>query len=729
MMDLRRALFPVLSASVALALLMPATASAQNAAAKPSDRYYSYQLNHIARGAALKILQSLEYAVVPAESKAAMEATALRPVVVALPEPSSDDTSALTSLAKYPAGGALQRLLIVWDAEKPEDLKTLLRLLHERVDQPARQIRIEALILELDRDRIKDLGVAFKGTKDGQTFDFSGSAATPFTYTFMRPSIKSVLDLTVSISALVQDGSATVLSQPSVLVLDGRQARINVGDQTPFTQILPPMKGQETQVVSTTTWIKTGITLQLIPRATEDGSEVTMNVQVDVSESGSGGMVANAVLGPPIATRNVKTMVRVNNNTPFIIGGLISELDDDQRSGIPVLSKIPGLGKLFRRSKVTRRGREVIVVITPRVIPLGERAFSFSVADDTDLLDQFGLELFPNVYRIKSDDVYDLGFVTESPVYRRLRRFSERFAARYVRRVTDYVRRTKDGEWPPVALGDKSAVAEQMRRAVAERPPFVDDILADYPGLGALNLKPLIELFEGRIPGEDVLVQRMLLEIVEDRDYGRHVQPQKILYFASGAGGGDGQPQLELQRLLPRLKELDKGCNTVSLDFDREPDGDRRFDPPTAVVGDAGVLSSDATYVAELRRRNRRGEGGSWSRMSVLLNKCYQRRGGRSTLEMLRSVLALKRVLDVNPSLPLNLDAFHVGREVVFPDAQSLESASHVVDRRAAELFYETLVYYPAFEEEFDQAVRGIQALLDGVDAKAKAQANAAQTK
>ncbi len=693
--------------AVALALLLPAAAGAQDPVSTTSDRYYSYQLNHIARSDAILILQSLEYEVVAGESPAAIAADAPRPVIIALPEPNSDKTSAISSgwLDETPASASLQRLLIVWDEADSESLATLLRLLHERIDLPARQIRIEALVLELDRDRIKDLGVSFKGSKDGNQFDFSGDATTPFTYIFTRPSIKTVLDLTVSISALVQDGTAEVLSKPSVLVLDGRRARINVGDRIPYTQILDT--SSDGQVVSTTVWAETGIELNLRPRATEDGSEVTMEVEVDVSESGTSSMVSdNAVLGPPISTRKVQTIVRVNNNTPFIIGGLISQLDDDQSSGIPVLSKIPGLGKLFRRSNKTRRGKEVIVVITPRVIPLGDRAFSFSIADDTDLLDQFGLELFPNIYRIKSDDIYDLGFVRESESYRQLRQISEGFAASYVRKATA-------GGWPPVPLGDKAAVARQMRLAVAERPPFLVQIMAETPGLENLDLEPLIQLFEGRIPGEDVLVRRMLLGIVEKLDYGRHVQPEKILFFASGAGGGDGQPQLELRSLSIRLKGLGKDCDTVSLGFDREPDGDRRFDPPTATFGNAGVLAGDAAYIAELRQRNRRGEGGTWSQMGVLLNKCFQRRGGRSTLEMLRSVLALKRVLDANPSLPLSLDAFHAGRGVVFPDAESLKSASHIVDRRAAELFYETLDYYPAFEQEFDQAYRGIQVLVD----------------
>ncbi len=694
-------------------LVLAAAVVAQEPLGPGPDRYYAYQLNHISMTDAKTTLTILGYSVADAGAgigKSGDSDAKPRPVIVELPDAaniginSSFTLSGANPLTGPPDGARLQRLLIVWDAADPGALATLLHLLHEQIDKPARQIRIEAVVLEINRDKFKDLGVSFTGSKDGQSFSFGTGANTPFTYTFERPSTKTVLDLQVAIAALVRDGSANVLSQPSVLVLDGRQARIQVGDETPYTQILSSDLDNTSTVVSGTSWATTGIALNLRPRATEDGSEVTMQVETFISEGQGATTLPNAVLGPPIATREVQTTVRVNNNTPFIIGGLISQLESDQRSGIPGLSKIPGLGKLFRQSKKTRTRKEVIVVITPRVIPLDDRAFHFSVADDTDLLDQFGLELYPNVYRIKSDDVYDLGFVRDNESYRQLQRTSEGFAASYVRKATA-------GGWPPVPLGDKPAVARQMRLAVAERPPFLVQIMTETPGFENLDLEPLIELFEGRIPGEDVLVQRMLLGIVERLDYGRFVQPEKILFFASDAGEGE-TPQLELRRLLPALKDLNKECNTVSLLFDPESNGDRRFDPPNATAGEAGRLDDDDSYVAELRRHNRRGEGGSWEQQGVLLNKCFKRRG-RTPLDMLRSVLALKRVLEVNPSLPLNLDAFHAGRGVVFPDGENLKEASHIVDRRAAELFYETLDYYPAFEKEFDLACRGIQALID----------------
>jgi hypothetical protein len=72
---------------------------------------------------------------------------------------------------------------------------------------------------------------------------------------------------------------------------------------------------------------------------------------------------------------------------------------------------------------------------------------------------------------------------------------------------------------------------------------------------------------------------------------------------------------------------------------------------------------------------------------------------------LLQSVLALKRLLALNPAetFPRTLSAFHVGRELVFPTQEDLQTRKHLLDRETARLFYETLNYYQAFQESFTQ--------------------------
>ena len=88
------------------------------------------------------------------------------------------------------------------------------------------------------------------------------------------------------------------------------------------------------------------------------------------------------------------------DNTPFIIGGLISTASNRRRSGIPFLSQIPILGALFGTHSTDEQKREVIVVLTPHVVPPDDPSFSYVIPKDSERFDSFGHLLFRNAYRI-----------------------------------------------------------------------------------------------------------------------------------------------------------------------------------------------------------------------------------------------------------------------------------------------------------------------------------------
>jgi len=688
----------------------------------PTDRYFLYQLDNVAKADALEILRTLGYDVLSVGAPGTDESLR-RPVVVELPD-SRPEVSSLVKETPNLGGNPLeapttgqphQRLLIVWDGSDPQSLESLLGLLRDQIDTRAKQILIEAVVLEIDRDRVEELGVSFTGSKDGRSFAFQSveGFATPFTFAFERPSVKSLLNLEVKLDALVAKGKASILSQPSIMVLDGRQARIKVGDNIPFTEVASSSFDLGSQIVTSTKYIQTGIMLNLRPRASADDSAVTMQVETLISTPAGPGSVVpqtGALVGPQIRTREVQTLVRVADDTPFIIGGLIAKDERSNRSGLPWLSEIPGLGALFRRTNRSHQQKEVIIVITPHVLPLAERAFRYSVlGKDFENLDHFDLDLFRNLYRIKSQDVPDLDFIYESELFGAMQRAVELFSREFERRVTA-------AGWSPVAPGERVALADQIRRAMVERPEIVRSLEHDYPGLEVGE--PLIQMVSGGVPGEHILVQHMLLSIVEKLDFGRYVDPEAIDFFdAHGRDDFEALDLLEVTPLLPRLQGLGSGCDgwTRGMTFDAgradigAQDAEVSFDPPGAML-DTLRLPDKKAYLRELRQRNRLGRRGDWGQLGILLNDCHRVRG-RSTLDALRNVLVLKRLIDLNPALPLTLDTFHPGRELVFPSTEDLGARRHVVDRKVAALFYETIDYFHAFEQVYELAYRTIEAM------------------
>ena len=331
--------------------------------------------------------------------------------------------SGRSSLDKTTAGEPQQRLMIIYDRNDPEGLQKLLNLLDDQIDVPAEQVVIEALILEVNASRLRDLGVEFQGQRRHEQGKFKRSdngADVPFSLILSRKAFEDAGQFEAKLEALMETGEAEVLSSPSVLVLNDRQARIQIGQYVPATEAF---QGYGTGPATGVKFQQTGITLNLRPRISRE-KEITMQVEVVVSAANQKTLVYQAagqlVLAPTVDSREVESFVRVADNTPFIIGGLISTDRQAQQVGIPLVSQVPLLGRLFRREHVAHVRREVIVVITPHIVPQKEKTFGYLIPKDSPAFDRFNTRLFRNAYRVRDDDILDFKFVRESQVLKKL---------------------------------------------------------------------------------------------------------------------------------------------------------------------------------------------------------------------------------------------------------------------------------------------------------------------
>ncbi len=562
------------------------------------------------------------------------------------------------------SGEPQQRLLLVYEKTDTGSLQNLLNLLRDQIDVPARQIVIEALVIELNSDRLKDLGISFKGVSNSVSGDFGQIDADtglpgPFTFTFDSDQ-NAAGAFSMTLNALVDNGEAEILSKPSVLVLDGRQARIQIGQQVPVVKSTSTQAG----IISSVDYFPVGIVLNLRPRVSEDGSEITMQAETIVSavnqlESSETAAGVGVFLAPVVDNRQVQSFVRVSDNSPFIIGGLISTERRKEVSGIPYLSDIPALGVLFRRTVTRNFKREVIVVLTPHVVPLRDRTFSYVIPKDSGMFDSFGYQLFRNSYRLRGEDVFDLKFVHESSVYQNL--------------------------------------VETVRARVKAQPELRHD-------------ENIAALYRGDVPGEEVLVRRMLWEIIDRTGYAANVRTDHIIFFEDSRDEGVSN-DFEVHYISKDMATISPNDGLL-LSFKAEAEGteEHPFVRPTASLSTVPVASG--SYARQLAGANRTDAQGNFVDWSILLSESGG--GIRVTpLDLLKGVLTLKRVLGLNSSLPLTLADFHVGRQITFPSEEELQNRFHVVDRDTARLFYEVFAYYSVFESEFNRKTREVRRRLD----------------
>jgi general secretion pathway protein D len=197
-------------------------------------------------------------------------------------------------------------------------------------------------------------------------------------WTFLNTAAEALL------SSLQSAGKARVLSSPSLVVLNNKEASINVGTQLPVVSSF--VSGVNTGVSSPTDptggsvnpgvgqsyvqFRNTGITLKVTPRV-NPGGLVFMEVSQEDSQPIAGPLIGGNVA---LSQRQVSTEIAVQSGQTVLLGGLIRDTETQSKGGVPGLSKIPVIGALFGGQSRQAEREELLVVITPTVISNSDSA-------------------------------------------------------------------------------------------------------------------------------------------------------------------------------------------------------------------------------------------------------------------------------------------------------------------------------------------------------------------
>jgi general secretion pathway protein D len=155
-----------------------------------------------------------------------------------------------------------------------------------------------------------------------------------------------------------------VLSNPSLVVVNNQAATLQVGDQVPVSTGSATVLTTSNTVVNTVDYRNTGIILHVAPRINANG-----NVRLDIEQEISNVEPATATsLTPTISERKVKSSISVANGQTVLLAGLISDQKNENRSGIPLLDDLKGIGNAFSNQDNTKMRTELIIFIRPQII-------------------------------------------------------------------------------------------------------------------------------------------------------------------------------------------------------------------------------------------------------------------------------------------------------------------------------------------------------------------------
>ncbi|MEW5758381.1 MAG: hypothetical protein AB1755_02795 [Candidatus Omnitrophota bacterium] len=289
------------------------------------------------------------------------------------------------------------------------------------IDKKPKQVLIQARIMEVNRDTLKDIGVDFStGSTGAQSYttpeftpinkgagfrdDMQGSGRslisqiTPSAFNPLSTGLLGTYpynaglqfilkkltgaQLEVILHALEEDADTNTLSSPSILTLDNQEAGILVGLHRPIIK-------SEMTAGSTTTgpmlsktldyYQEIGIRLNVVPQVSEDGKSVNLIIHPSVTSS-TANVTATSVIGtgataitssdtyPIINVREAQTQVLIENGQTVVMGGLLKDVKTEEVIGVPLLKDLPLVGNVFRRTTSDTEKVDLLIFITTHVL-------------------------------------------------------------------------------------------------------------------------------------------------------------------------------------------------------------------------------------------------------------------------------------------------------------------------------------------------------------------------
>ncbi len=166
--------------------------------------------------------------------------------------------------------------------------------------------------------------------------------------------------LDLELSALESEGRGEVISTPRVVATNQKEASIKQGVEIPFEQATA---SGATSIVFKEAVLSLTVTPLITP---DDRVDMTLVVNNDTIGENVPTSLGGSI--PSIDTRSVETRVLVDNGQTIVLGGIYEQIRRTDRSKVPVLGDIPGLGALFRNKAIQNDKSELLIFVTPTII-------------------------------------------------------------------------------------------------------------------------------------------------------------------------------------------------------------------------------------------------------------------------------------------------------------------------------------------------------------------------
>ena len=254
--------------------------------------------------------------------------------------------------------------------DTPERIDAAAKVI-KAIDKARPEVVIEVQLLEVDRQALRLYGLPFFGAADGGIdtvigVDQSGGLSLDDIGRLGLPDLLVGNLPSLNLRLLETHTSTRVLANPRLRASGGVEATANFGERVPVpvTTFAPfAAGGINQQPITSFNYEPIGVNIGITPRIHHDDN-VSLEIEIEISNVAGTGYADV----PQFGSREISTTIRLMDGETSILAGLIRDEEREVLDGIPGLSDVPVLGRIFGRTRTTTTETDIVLTLTPHIL-------------------------------------------------------------------------------------------------------------------------------------------------------------------------------------------------------------------------------------------------------------------------------------------------------------------------------------------------------------------------
>jgi type III secretion protein C len=262
-----------------------------------------------------------------------------------------------TPSVRIDADQSLNAIIIYDSASKRETYQQLIA----ELDIEPQQIEIEALIVDIDRNKLDQLGAEWGFASGNLSAVFNGTATTAQGVAAALSGstllIRNAANFYARLTAMESKGDARVLAKPTISTLENIAAVLDLS-----TSAYLPLVGERVVDLAS---VNVGTLLKVTPRIVHDGGLTRVRLDINIED---GTITSQTTSSANVAKSTITTQAIIEPQHTLLIGGYHAEKKSTTRQKIPLLGDLPVVGALFQANTSDASDKERLFLITPRIL-------------------------------------------------------------------------------------------------------------------------------------------------------------------------------------------------------------------------------------------------------------------------------------------------------------------------------------------------------------------------